>query len=153
LYSREEAKRIRESFWTSFGQYMTPIAGADGLKVNWINYKTGIKHLYFRMDADNKKAHIAIEMAHPDAGIRALLMEQFRQYQAVLETEVGEEWIWDAHSFDDYGKETARIYTELPNVSVFRQEDWPALISFFKPRIIALDSFWSDAQYGFELFK
>ena len=132
---------------------MTPIAGADGLKVNWINYKTGIKHLYFRMDAHNKKAHIAIEMAHPDAGIRALLMEQFRQYKAVLEAELGEEWTWDANSFDDYGKETARIYTELPNVSVFRQEDWPALISFFKPRIIALDSFWSDAQYGFELFK
>ncbi|MVZ61511.1 DUF4268 domain-containing protein [Sphingobacterium humi] len=153
MYSREEAKKIKETFWTSFGQYMQPVPGADGGKVNWVNYKTGIRYLYFRMDADNKKASVAIEIAHPDAGIRALLFEQFQQYRMLLENELGEEWIWHAESQDDYGKETARIYVELAGVSVFKQSDWPSLISFFKPRIMALDSFWSDAQYGFELFK
>ncbi|WP_194285673.1 DUF4268 domain-containing protein [Sphingobacteruim zhuxiongii] len=153
MYSRDEAKSIRESFWTSFGQYMTPILGAEGQKVNWVNYKTGVKHLFFRMDVDNKKAFIAIEMAHPDAGIRSLMFEQFLQYKMVLESELAEEWVWHEQCYDNYGKETARIYMELSDVSIFRRDDWPSLISFFKPRIIALDSFWSDAQYGFELFK
>jgi len=41
----------------------------------------------------------------------------------------------------------------LPDVNIFKQEDWPKLISFFKPRIIALDEFWSDAQDSFDLFR
>jgi len=153
LYSREEAKKIKESFWTSFGQYMSPIPNADGEKVTWVNYKTGIRFLFFRMEATNKLAQIGIEIANPDAGIRALLFEQFKEYAQVLHAELDEEWIWDDSFYDDYGKPTARIYTEIRGLSVFKKEDWPDLISFFKPRIIALDSFWSNAQYGFELFK
>ncbi len=153
LYSREEAKKIKESFWTSFGMYMSPIPNADGEKVTWVNYKTGIRYLFFRMEATNKIAQIGIEIANPDEGIRALIFEQFKEFKAVLEAELEEEWIWDELSYDENGKATARIYTEKKGVSVFKREDWPELISFFKPRIIALDSFWSSAQYGFDLFK
>jgi hypothetical protein len=28
--------------------------------------------------------------------------------------------------------------------------DWPAIISFLKPRIIALDEFWENVKPGFE---
>ncbi|MFC7667142.1 hypothetical protein ACFQT0_06705 [Hymenobacter humi] len=41
----------------------------------------------------------------------------------------------------------------LSPVNLFSRDDWPALISFFKPRIIALDAFWADAQYTFEALK
>ncbi len=153
LYSREEAKKIKENFWTSFGQYMSVVPNVDGEKVTWVNYKTGIKHLFFRMDADNKHATIAIEIANPDEGIRALLWEQFKEYEQMLLEELQEEWIWDFDYYDEYVKAKARIFMEIRGVSVFKQEDWPQLISFFKPRIMALDSFWSSAQYGFELFK
>lgn len=153
MYSREEAKRIKESFWTSFGQYMAPIPSSDGEKVTWVNYKTGIRYLFFRMEASNKIAQIGIEIAHPDEGIRALVFEQFKEFKAVLNAELDEEWIWDDLHFDEYGKATARIYTEARGLSVFKKEDWPELIQFFKPRIIALDSFWSMAKYGFEIFK
>ncbi|RYZ23162.1 MAG: DUF4268 domain-containing protein, partial [Chitinophagaceae bacterium] len=36
---------------------------------------------------------------------------------------------------------------------IFRREDWPELISFFKPRIVALDAFWSEAKYFFEALR
>ncbi|MGN5954448.1 DUF4268 domain-containing protein [Sphingobacterium lactis] len=153
MYSREEAKRIKENFWTSFGQYMSVVPSSDGTKVTWVNYKTGIRYLFFRMEASNKVAQIAIEIANPDEGIRALIFEQFLQYKTILEDELGEEWIWDLDFYDEYGKAKARIFTEIRGVSVFKQEDWPSLISFFKPRIMALDSFWSTAQYGFDIFK
>ncbi len=66
---------------------------ADGDKVNWINYKTGIKHLYFKMDADNKVATVAIQWSQPDAGLRALMAEQFFQFKALLQDLLEEEWI------------------------------------------------------------
>ena len=44
MYSKQELSRIREEFWTSFGRYMQPILSADGEKVNWVNYKTGMTY-------------------------------------------------------------------------------------------------------------
>ncbi len=153
MYSKDQASQLKQAFWTAFGQYISPQLSAEGLRVNWVNYKTGIKHLYFRMHADNRIARIAIEMAHPDAGIQELFFEQFKEYKNILHSALGEEWDWQLHATDDYGKTISRIYKEISPVNVFNNNDWPQLISFFKPRIIALDEFWSDAKYGFDALK
>ncbi|MFD2970052.1 DUF4268 domain-containing protein [Sphingobacterium bambusae] len=155
MYARAEAKKLKEKFWTSFGQFMVLVPNEEGVKINWVNYKTGIKHLYFRMEAENKTARIAIEITHPDAGIRALMYEQLLAYKAVLLAELEEEeWDWIELREDNYGKEIACVGRFIDEkVSIFNQADWPTLISFFKPRIIALDRFWSTAKYGFEIFK
>lgn len=154
MYTREEAKRIKEEFWTRFGQFMALSVSEEGTKVNWINYKTGIKHLYFRMDADNKTAQIYIEISHPDAGIRQLMYDQFVEYRLLLADSLGETWEWDPIYYDDNQRATARISVAIDRkTSIFKQEDWPDLIRFFKPRLLALDSFWSTAKYAFEIFK
>ncbi len=153
MYSRDQASQIKQAFWTAFGQYIAPQPSADGLRINWINYKTGIKHLYFKMQADKKSAFIAIEIAHPDFGMQELMFEQFKELKPVLAASIAEDWEWQLHHVDESGKTVSRIIKTLPSVSVFNQNDWPALISFFKPRIIALDDFWSVGQYSFELFK
>lgn len=133
---------------------MVLVPNEEGVKINWVNYKTGIKHLYFRMEAENKTACIAIEITHPDAGIRALMYEQLLAYKAVLLAELEEEWDWIELHEDNYGKEIAYVGRFIDEkVSIFNQADWPTLISFFKPRIIALDRFWSTAKHGFEIFK
>ena len=153
MYSKAEVTQLRQAFWTAFGQYMAPVPSAEGETTNWINYKTGVKHLYFRMHADNRSASIAIELTHPDAGIRELFMEQFREVKTLLHEALGETWTWEPHAEDAHGMPLSRIYTELSPVNLFNKEDWPALISFFKPRLIALDAFWTDAQYTFEALK
>jgi len=66
MYSREEAAQIKRDFWTRFGQYMRPVPGASGDTINWLNYKTGIRHLFFRLDAGRQQASIGIEIRHPD---------------------------------------------------------------------------------------
>jgi hypothetical protein len=126
---------------------------ADGMKINWINYKTGIRHLSFKMDADNDTGCIMIEMAHPDTGIQELMFEQFAALRPVLEGILAEEWDWQLHTKDDNGKTVSRIITCMQGVHIFNQGDWPELISFFKPRLLALDEFWSVAQYHFDIFR
>jgi len=66
---------------------------------------------------------------------------------------LGEEWTWDAAATDANGEQLSRIYTDLAPVNLFNRDDWPRLISFFKPRLIALDAFWADAQWSFEALK
>jgi len=153
VYSREEVKQLKQLFWTKFGQFMALHMSADDEKVNWINYKTGVKHLYFKMDADKKLAKIAIVWSHPDAGIRALMAEQFLQYKALLHATLGEEWAWDMDAYDEYGKPVCQIYKTLADHSIFKEAEWGELIAFFKPRMIALDEFWSSAKYAFDMFK
>lgn len=153
MYSKDEASQIKQAFWTAFGQYIAPQLSADGLRTNWVNYKTGIKHLSFKMQADKRSAYIAIEISHPDLGIQELMFEQFKELKNILHGTLNEDWEWQLHTTDENHKTISRILTSLPNVSIFNRNDWPALISFFKPRIIALDEFWSTAQYSFEVFK
>jgi hypothetical protein len=150
MYTREQASKLRQAFWTAFGQYMAPVTSAEGMPTNWINYKTGLKDVFFKMQADKKKASIGIELSQRDPEIQQLFFEQFEALKELLHEAVGEAWEWDLHIDDEQGKVVSRIYTELSGVSVFNQNDWPALISFFKPRIIALDAFWNDAKYSFD---
>ncbi|MGN6166291.1 MAG: DUF4268 domain-containing protein [Flavisolibacter sp.] len=153
MYSRQQAAQLKQEFWTVFGQYMTPVLSAEGEKINWINYKTGEKDIYFKMQADNKTAAVAIEITHKDAGVQQLYFEQFAELKKIIENILGEQWTWQLHITDENGKVISRIYKEISNVSIFKKEEWPLLISFFKPRIIALDEFWSSAKYGFEALR
>jgi hypothetical protein len=151
MYTREQASQLRQAFWTVFGQYMAPVPSAEGTKVNWSNYKTGLKNVYFRMQADNKKASIAIEITHPDVEIQEIFFEQFTELKAMLHSHLNEEWVWVLHTKDENEKTLSRIYKEISPVNVFEQDNWPELISFFKPRIMALDEFWSNAKYSFDV--
>lgn len=153
MFSKAEASQIRQEFWTTFGQYIAPQLSAEGLRVNWVNYKTGIKSVFFRMQAENRSARIGIEITHFDLGIQELFYEQFLELKTLLRSYLGEEWIWELHHTDMEGRTISRIYTEIKEVSIFNRDSWPALISFFKPRIIALDEFWSDAKYAFDALK
>lgn len=150
MYSRQEASRIRKEFWTRLGQYLAPIPGAGGIKVNWLNYKTGYKGLYFRMDADQKKVSISIEMDHSDPDLRQLYFEQFLELKSFLQSSLGEEWIWQLNTVNDQGQEISRIGISEEGVNIFDENSWPIMITFLKPRIIALDEFWSIVKDHFE---
>lgn len=150
MYTRQQASALRQSFWTAFGKYMSPVPGAEGDKINWINYKTGIRHIYFRMEATSKQAKISIEITHPEPYTRAQVYEQFLGLQGLLHEELGENWSWQSAAFDEHEKEVAIISCEINGVNVFVQEQWPEIISFLKPRIIALDRFWSVVKPMFD---
>lgn len=153
MYSKQEVAQLKQEFWTTFGQYMSPILSAEGEKINWVNYKTGEKNIHFRMRADSKKAGISIDLTHKDRDIQQLYFEQFYELRRFLLDVAGEEWTWQLHTVDDSGRTVSRICTEKENVSIFKKEDWPQLISFFKQRMIALDEFWSNVKYSFESLR
>ena len=152
MYKREQASRTRQEFWTVFGRYMSPIPSAEGMKINWVNYHTGVKDVFFRMDAGVNTASICISLEHRLPQVQELYFEQFLQLKSLLHATLNEEWHWDKHVQLE-GKSISRICKSLPNASIFNKEQWPDLISFFKPRIIGLDAFWENAKYSFDELK
>ena len=105
------------------------------------------------MEAGKRSASIAIEITHPDTGIQELFFEQFQELKSLLRSSLQEDWEWHLRALDPSGKAISRIFKQADGISVFDKNDWPALISFFKPRIVALDEFWSDAKYAFDALK
>ena len=138
--------KTKQDFWTAFGKYMSPVLSSEGNKVNWINYKTGIKQIYFKMDAGKNFATISIELRQPDASLQQRYFDQLIASRKILESIVKEDWIWELHIPDQHGNFYSRIYRQLTGVSIFENNDWPAIISFFKTRIKGLDQFWVQVK-------
>ena len=152
MYSKQEISKQKQTFWTTFGKYMQPILSAEELlPVTWVNYKTGVSGLSFKMDADDKRVSIAIVISSSDPSRQQAFYNRLTQMKQMIVEALGEnDWIWQASSPDEYGKMVSTVSKQLKGVSIHRQEDWPAMISFLKPRIMALDAFWSTGRYGFE---
>jgi len=150
MYTKQEISKQKQAFWTAFGRYMKPVLSADGEAIGWLNYKTGNKYVHFRMDVDRRRAILSVVLDPPDAGMRHVYFERFLGLRGIFEETVGEaDWTWRAMEADEHGRDVGLVTKELVGVNIFRAEDWPAIISFLKPRIIALDEFWSVARHQF----
>ena len=149
MYSKEQTSKLKTQFWTNFGQYMKPVPSASGLPVNWINYKTGVRHIHFKMEADDTSAVIAIEISHPQSAERLRYYSEFVSLKKILTATTTFNWQWNEALQTDH-KTISSISQQLDAVNILDQTDWPAIISFIKPRIIALDAFWDLVKDGFE---
>lgn len=150
MYSKEEASLIRHKFWTSFGQYMSPVPSAGFEKVNWINYKTGIKGISFKMDADKKSASVAIEIMLSNSVLQQQYFDTFIIFEKQFQQIVGSKWIKDKHFVNEYQQPVSKIFIELKDVNIFNENHWPTIITFLKQQIIALDFFWNEYKPAFE---
>jgi hypothetical protein len=149
MYSKEQSSKLKAQFWTSFGQYMKPIPGASGETVNWINYKTGIRHIQFKMDADTKRAVISIEISNPQDEERLAYYNRFLSLKKLLDSTTGLTWDWIETKQNEH-RSISSISRQLDGVNILNQSNWPEIISFLKPGIIALDQFWDLVKDGFE---
>ena len=131
---------------------MKPVPNSYGRRINWPNYKTGVKDIYFRMRAEREFASIGIELGHTDLEMQELVLDQFGQLKNILEACLKERWDWKLHVFNEMGQPISKIECVLEGVNVLDSNDWPKIISFLKPRIIALDTFWEQVKPGFEDF-
>ena len=150
MYSKEKISKQRKKFWTIAGQYMKPVPGANGEKVNWLNYNTGIRNIFFRMDADEQKASAGIEIWHKSGADRIYYYNQFAALKNLLQQATPYEWNWQPAVADENGQLISRISQVLENVNVLNEADWPAIITFLKTRMMALDAFWEMVKEGFE---
>ena len=150
MYTKEEASLVRQKFWTAFGKYMQPVPAATSEKVNWVNYKTGIKGINFKLDADNNRAYVAIEFFLKDIELQQKHFDCFVKLKKQFTKIVGKGWEISESYITDNGNEVCIAIIELQGIKIFRESDWPAIISFLKKNIIALDLFWNEWKPAFE---
>lgn len=149
MYNKEELKQIRADFWESFRRRMEKVRSANGKRKNWVNYKSNIRAVYFRMDVTDKEAYLAIDIQFKDAGIREIVWEQFMETAALMRSLIGDEmdYLQDIEVAD--GTFANRIKWALPDVSLFNPEDHDTILEYLAEKMQGLDEFWTEF---FELF-
>lgn len=150
MHLDKSASLLTQQFWTVFGQYMAPIPSADGEKINWINYKTEVRFIRFRLQSINSIASVAIELSHPDINVQQQQFEQLGLFKKQFQQICATDWRWRKMNKDERNKITCSIETSIENVSIMNESQWPQIISFFKPRLISLDNFWCSYKFALQ---
>lgn len=144
MFSKEEEKQLRIDFWGGLNGELEKQRGLHGNKVNWMNFNTKIKPVYFRMEADGRGARLCIDLQFNDDGIRELFYEQFTEFESILTKSFGEDLLWYPEFEHSNGKTVSRIAIEKSNVNLFKREDWPEMQRFLKSNFIKLEAFWAE---------
>ena len=135
MFSKEESKKIRQEFWTSFGKEFPH---------KWLLYNTRMKEIQLKFTFDRKKAQVSLDISDEDDLIRAYYFEKLQSLKKILSEEYLPEVIFDENYELPEGKIISRIYTQLDNVSIHKKADWPEVKKFLAMDMLKLEEFFQD---------
>ena len=75
----------------------------------------------------------------------------FNNFIAEFKKNVGKDWIFHKDYFVEGKGSVSLIIVEKEKVNVFKEEDWPTIISFLKQNMLGIDKFWESYKPAFEL--
>lgn len=144
MFTKEEEKQLKLDFWGGLNEILELEKGFHANKVNWMNFNTNIKPLYFRMEADEVGARLCMDIQFPDDGIRAIFYEQFTEFEAILNERFGGNTKWQPSFQHSNGKTISRISVEHEGVSMRDKNDWPKMYEFLRENFVKLEHFWAE---------
>lgn len=135
MFSREESKKIREEFWTSFGKEIPR---------KWILYNTRIKDLQLKFSFTNEFARVSIDFTSNDEIMRAYYFDKLLSLKNILLTEYLPDAIYEEQYLLPEGKIISTVFVELKKVNIHNKKDWPLVMDFFEDRMISLELFFLE---------
>lgn len=152
MFTKDEEKEIKLQFWHGLTQELNQVKGLHANKVNWTNFNTSIRHMYFRMEADENGVCLCIDLQFPDLGIRELFYEQFTEFSNILNKRFEDRLIW-LPTFQHWnGKTISRIYVGMEG-NFYDRTQWPEMFTFLTQNFTILEAFWSEFGDVFKNMK
>lgn len=146
MFSKEEAKKIRQEFWITFGKRTALMPTENGQKKKWTLFKTGISDFSFKFESERKFARVCLDIESKDIEKRILYWNKMEGLKSVLEDAVPANLIWDDTFMLENGKEISRIYCQLDGVSLYNQKKWPEIFDFFVDNMLGLEQVFNDFE-------
>jgi len=135
MFSKEESRILRETFWTSFGK---------SFPHKWILYNTKIKGLSFKFYFDTKKALVALDL-EDDLENRINHWEKLLALKSILLDDYLPEAIYEEDYLLENGKEISRIYIPLnEKVSIHNKNSWQTTMVFFNNTMLRFEVFFEE---------
>jgi hypothetical protein len=140
MYTQEEAKQLRLNFWEQFGRRCSVHTHLKGRQKNFILHRTKISGVALRFEAERNGARVILELGQRNEDKRLKAFEVMQKYKIIIEEGFPEGLIWEFyHQREDGGQEVCRIYTELTDADIHRQNQWPEIFNFFIENMIRLE--------------
>lgn len=144
MYSKEEAKALREEFWDRFKTLSARARNRKSLPGSWLLSRTGIKALNLRFHVDRKVVQVGIDLETRNMDKRLELFEKLESVRNVLENAMGEPLTWELEYIRENGKSVSRIYTQREGVDIYDRDTWQAAHRFMLERMMKLESFYLE---------
>lgn len=135
MFSREESKKLRQEFWTSFGKEFPH---------KWLLYNTKMKEIQLKFSFTRKFAMVSLDIDDDDEMIRAYYFEKMQSLEKILKSEYLPEVVLDEFHELTEGKIISRVYTKIDGVSIHNKKDWPEVKKFLATNMLQLEEFFSD---------
>lgn len=144
MFSKEEAKQIREDFWEGFRRYTLPRKRKKGLPPKWIMDRTGINALALRFSIEGGTAMVSIDIETRSMDKRLELYEKLEAVKKLLHEAMGQELTWELDFMRENGKSVSRIYTILKDVNIYERDCWGEVYKFFYQNMVKLEAFYEE---------
>jgi len=135
MFSKEEAKEIRQQFWIFFGKRHPR---------KWLLYNTKIKDFSLKFDFDNKRALVAIDSESNDEVFRGYYFDKLLSLRTLMKEEVSQDLVFEEHYVLDNQKVISRCYLILEDVSIHNKNTWPEVFEFFHTYMSKMEAFFLE---------
>lgn len=135
MFSKEESRQLRETFWISFGK---------SFPRKWLLYNTKIKGFSFKFHFDTKQALVALDI-ESDLENRIDYWEKLISLKSILTHDFLPHAIFEETYFLENGKEISRVYVSLDEkVSIHNKNSWQQVMVFFNETMSEFEAFFED---------
>ena len=133
MFSKNEAKLVRQEFWTSFGK---------SFPKDWILYNTNVKGLSFKFHFDTKTAYVAfcIDM---ELSQQHLYWERLLSHKSILETDFLPQIKFEERFQLSDKKMISAAYVALDSkVSIHNKSTWKTTMEFLNETMLKFEAFY-----------
>jgi len=135
MFSKEDSKKIRQEFWTTFGSVYPR---------KWLLYNTKIKDVSLKFTFTTKLAQVSIDIEPHDEIIRAYYYDKLLSLKNILITEYLHNIVFNESYELENGKVIPRLYVELQNVSIHNKKTWEDTMQFLHENMSKLEEFFVE---------
>lgn len=150
MFSKEEAKKLREEFWDSFRQLSAGKRARKKLPGDWMLTQTGVKALKLRFHVDRKVAQVGIDLETRNMDKRLELYEKLEALKKLLEEAMESPMNWELEYIRENGKSVSRIYLEQEGVDIYNRDTWPKAHQFMYGNMMKLEAFYQEYKDYFK---
>lgn len=144
MFSKEEAKILREEFWDQFKHMSAGKRARKKLPGNWMLDQTGIKALNLRFHVDREVAQVGIDLETRNMDKRIELYEKLESLKKLLEAAMESPLNWELEYIRENGKSVSRIYLQMEGVDIYKRNTWTEAHKFMYNNMMKLESFFQE---------
>ena len=150
MYSKEEAKSLREDFWEAFRSMSARRRLRRKRPARWLQNNTGIKALNLRFHVDREVARVGIDIETKNMEKRLELYEKLESVKKKLEEAMGEPMIWAMEYIRENGKSVSRIYVQREGIDIYNRDTWKEAHQFMFDKMMLLEDFYREYRDFFK---